>query len=57
MEVGDPQIVVDNTSIIKSALNTGGCSMVGMGAAAGGSSAAGLLLGTAGVLLARRRRR
>ena len=56
LEVGEPQTVVDNTSIIKSGLGTGGCSVAGFGGA-GASSAAGLLLGSAGLLLARRRRR
>ena len=55
-EVGPPQTVVDNTGIIKSGLGTGGCSMIGFGGT-GASSAAGLLLASAGMLLARRRRR
>ena len=56
LEVGEPQTVVDNTSLIKSGLGTGGCSVAGFGGA-GASSAAALLLGSAGLLLARRRRR
>ncbi|MFO0579294.1 MAG: DUF2330 domain-containing protein [Polyangia bacterium] len=53
-EVGEPEVLVDNTSAIRQALGTGGCSAA-PGSGAGAASALGLLLGSTALLLRRRR--
>jgi len=56
-EVGEPEVVVDNTEIIRRALGMGGCSLGGPGATAPGvSTSLALLLGASTLLLLRRRR-
>ncbi len=57
-ETGDPQIVADNTSAIRSALGQSGCSQSGPAVRRGGANVAlTLLLGMSGLLYFRRRRR
>ena len=55
-EVGEPEVVVDNTDIIRRALGMGGCSLGGARSATPGvSTSLGLLLGASALLLLRRR--
>ena len=56
-EVGEPEVVVDNTDAIRRALGMGGCSLGGPRSATPGvSTSLGLLVGASALLLFRRRR-